>query len=146
MDFKFIMDETLPEEVRIIAHQRTSLVDQIENLVLQYKGADRIAGYTEEELRMLSFDEIECITVLEGKTYAIDGNNQAYRLRYRLYEVEKLLPSYFIRINKSSLANETRLVKFAASFNGAINAIFQSGYTDYVSRRCFAEIKRRYDK
>ena len=66
MDFKFIMDETLPEEVRIIAHQRTSLVDQIENLVLQYKGADRIAGYTEEELRMLSFDEIECITVLEG--------------------------------------------------------------------------------
>ena len=51
----------------------------------------------------------------------------------------------FIRINKSALANEAHLERFTASFNGAVDAVFRSGYREYVSRRCFAEIKRRYD-
>ena len=50
-----------------------------------------------------------------------------------------------MRINKSALANEAHLERFTASFNGAVDAVFRSGYREYVSRRCFAEIKRRYD-
>ena len=94
---------------------------------------------------MLPISDLECITVLDGKTYAIDGKNRRYRLKYRLYELEELLPSGFIRINKSALANEARLERFAVSFNGAVDAVFRCGYREYVSRRCFADIRRRFD-
>lgn len=145
MKFKLIIDAEKDEEVIATVRERSPLTDQIERLVMQYTGTDRIAAYTEDDMKMLLFSDIECITILDGKTYAIDTNNRRYRLKLRLYELEEILPSSFIRINKSTLANETRLERFTASFSGAVDAVFQCGYTEYVSRRCFAEIKRRFD-
>ena len=145
MKFKLIIDKTKDEEVVATVHERSPLTDQIEQLVMQHTGADRIAAYTEDDMKMLPFADIECITILDGKTYAIDTSNTRYRLKLRLYELEEILPSSFIRINKSTLANETKLERFTASFSGAVDAVFKCGYTEYVSRRCFAEIKRRFD-
>ncbi len=145
MKFKLIIDKEKDEEVVATVHARTALTDEIEALVLKYAGADRIPAYREDDMKMLAFSDIECVTVLDGKTYAIDSKNQRYRLRQRLYELEALLPSSFIRINKSTLANENRLDRFAVTYSGAVDAVFQCGYTEYVSRRCFAQIKRRFD-
>lgn len=144
MKFTLIIDEEKDEEIVATVHARTALTDEIEALVLNYAGADRIPGYREDDMKMLSFSDIECVTVLDGKTYAIDRKNQRYRLRPRLYELEALLPASFIRINKSTLANENRLDRFAVTYSGAVDAVFQCGYTEYVSRRCFAQIKRRF--
>ncbi|MBO5079242.1 MAG: LytTR family transcriptional regulator [Oscillospiraceae bacterium] len=144
MKFTLVIDEEKDEEIVATVHARTALTDEIEALVLNYAGADRIPGYREDDMKMLSFSDIECVTVLDGKTYAIDRKNQRYRLRTRLYELEALLPASFIRINKSTLANENRLDRFAVTYSGAVDAVFQCGYTEYVSRRCFAQIKRRF--
>ena len=76
---------------------------------------------------------------------AIDSHGAQYRIQDRLRDLEGILPSYFIRINKSSLANEHRIARFDAVFSGGVDAVFQCGYRDYVSRRCFAEIRRRYE-
>ena len=94
---------------------------------------------------MLSVAEIECITVIDRKVIAIDLNGVSYRIQERLRDLEEILPSYFIRINKSTLANEHRILRFNAAFSGGVDAVFQCGYRDYVSRRCFAEIRRRYE-
>jgi len=145
MKFKLIIDKERDEEVVATVHQRTDLVDAIEALILKHAGTDRIPGYTEDEIQMLNVSQIECITVLDGKIYAIDSKNRRYRLKQRLYELESVLPSSFIRINKSTLANENRLDRFTVAYSGAVDAVFKCGYTEYVSRRCFAQIKRRFD-
>jgi len=124
-------------------HNRTALIDRIEALISSH--SDRIPGYTEDDIKMLSVSEIACVTVLNGKTYAIDSKNCRYRLKQRLYELEQQLPSTFIRINKSTLANETHLDRFKVTYAGSVDAVFQCGYTEYVSRRCFTQIKRRFD-
>lgn len=144
MKFRLIINKEKDEEVVATVHSRSLLIDEIEALILQHAGADRIAGYTEDDIKMLTVSDIECITVLGGKTYAIDTGNRRYRLKQRLYELEAQLPSSFIRINKSTLANENRLDRFAVTYSGAVDAIFQCGYREYVSRRCFAQIKRRF--
>lgn len=146
MKFTLIIDPSKEEEVVARVHDHSALTQQIEELILQYTGSDRIAAYTEEEMKMLTFDQIECITVLDGKTYAIDIRNRKYRLKQRLYELEQQLPSSFIRINKSTLANEKQIERFATVFSGAVDAVFRCGHREYVSRRCFSEIKRRYQK
>ena len=146
MKFRLIVDESKEEEVVVTVHERSTLTDRLEALVMEHTGADRIVAFTEDEMKRLSFSDIECITVLDGKTYAIDTENRRYRLKLRLYELEALLPQYFIRINKSTLANEKRLERFCAGYSGAVDAVFKCGYKEYVSRRCFAEIKRRFDR
>ena len=145
MKFKLIIDKEKDEEVVATVRNRTTLIDEIEALILKHAGTDRIPGYTEDDLRMLRVSEIECVTVLDGKTYAIDTKNRRYRLKQRLYELEQQLPSSFIRINKSTLANEARLDRFQVTYAGSVDAVFKCGYTEYVSRRCFAQIKRRFE-
>ena len=97
-------------------------------------------------MRKLTFEDIECITILDRKVMAIDTRGVRYRLQDRLRDLEEFLPSYFIRINKSTLANEHRIDRFDAAFSGGVDAVFQCGYREYVSRRCFAEIRRRYEE
>ena len=143
MKFKLIIDKEKEEEVVATVHNRTALIDEIEALISKH--TDRIPGYTEDDIKMLSVSEIECVTVLDGKTYAIDSRNRRYRLKQRLYELEQQLPSSFIRINKSTLANEVRLDRFSVTYAGSVDAVFKCGYTEYVSRRCFAQIKRRFE-
>lgn len=146
MKFRLIIEKNEEEEIIAKVHERSSLTEQIEALVQNYAGTDRIYGSTEDDIKLLKFSQIECITVLDGKTYAIDNNAERYRLKQRLYELEEILPANFFRINKSTFANENGLERFSASFNGAVDAIFKCGYKDYVSRRCLAAIKRRLDK
>ena len=145
MKFRLIIDKEKDEEVVATVHARSPLIDEIEALILKHAGTDRIPGYTEDDIKMLSIAEIECITVLDGKTYAIDSQNRRYRLKQRLYELEHQLPSSFIRINKSTLANESALDRFTVTYAGSVDAVFKCGYTEYVSRRCFAQIKRRLE-
>ena len=145
MKYKLIIDKNAEEEIIAIVHAPSSLTQQIENLVCSFSGADCLMGYRDDEMRKLAFEEIECITVLDRKVIAIDTGGRHYRLQDRLRDLEEILPSYFIRINKSSLANEHRIARFDAVFSGAVDAVFRCGYREYVSRRCFAEIRRRYE-
>ena len=145
MKYKLIIDKNAEEEITAIVHAPSSLTEKIENLVLSFSGADGLMGYGEDEMRKLTFEEIECITILDRKVIAIDAHANRYRLWDRLRDLEECLPTYFIRINKSSLANEHRIERFHAAVTGGVDAVFRCGYREYVSRRCFAEIKRRYE-
>ena len=145
MKYRLVIDKQAEEEIIAIVHSPSSLTQQIEDLVCGFSGMDGVLGYRENEMRKLYFPEIECITIIDRKVIAIDAQGVQYRLQDRLRDLEEVLPSYFIRINKSALANEHRIVRFDAGFSGSVDAVFQCGYREYVSRRCFAEIKRRYE-
>ncbi len=145
MKYKLIIDKDADEEIIAVVHEPSSLTQQIETLVCSYSGPDFLMGYREDEMRKLTFSEIECITVLDRKVIAIDGKGSQYRIQDRLRDLEEMLPSYFIRINKSTLANEHRIARFDAAFSGGVDAVFQCGYREYVSRRCFVAIRRRYE-
>jgi len=144
MKYRMIVDQTKEEEVVVTVHAPSGLTERIQQLVQEYTGTDRVAAYLEDDIKMLPFSQIVCITVQDGKTYAVDIKNIRYRLKQRLYEMETILPNSFVRINKSAIANEQQIERFAANFSGAVDVVFRGGYREYVSRRCFAEIKRRY--
>ena len=146
MKFTLIVDKEKEEEVVVTVHNRSALTDAIEALILKDAGESHLTVYTEDELKILNFDQIACITIIGGKTYAVGCDGRQYRVRQRLYELEAKLPSYFIKINKSALANEHQLERFSAGFSGAVDAVFTCGHREYVSRRCFAAIKRRYEQ
>ena len=145
MKYKLIIDKDAEEEIVATVRAPSSLTQEIEDLVRRFSGEDFIVGYREEDMRKLPFGEIECITVLGRRVVAIDTAGNRYFLKERLRDLESALPRYFIRINKSALANERRIQRFDAVFSGGVDAVFDCGYKEYVSRRCFAQIKRRYE-
>lgn len=145
MKYRLVIDKDAEEEIIAVVHAPSSLTEEIENLVCHFSGTDCILGYREDGMRKLPFRDIECLTVLNRRVTAIDTRGERYRVQDRLRDLEALLPSYFIRINKSTLANEHCILQFKAAFSGGVDAIFQCGYREYVSRRCFAEIRRRYE-
>ena len=145
MKYKLIIDKNAEEEITVVAHAPSALTQQIEDLVCSHSGADSIMGHRDDQMRKLAFSEIECITIIGRKVLAIDTGGNRYRIQDRLRDLEDILPSYFIRINKSALANEHCILQFDAAFSGGVDAVFRCGYREYVSRRCFAEIRRRYE-
>ncbi len=144
MKFRLIIDNNSEEEIVATVKEENSLIQKIEALIMEYNGTDKIIAFSEDDTVFLSFDEIECITVSDGKTFAITDKGEQLKLRRRLYEFESIAPSSFIKINKSTIANRLHLKKFTPTFSGGVDAVFKSGHKEYVSRRCFAEIKRRF--
>ena len=146
MKYKLIIDENAADEITLIVREPSALTLEIEDLIRRYQGFDCIVGYNDDEMRKLAFEQIECITVINRRVVAIDTDGNRYTLKDRLRDLEAVLPSYFIRINKSTIANDRRILRFDAAFSGGVDAVFYCGYKEYVSRRCFSEIKRRYEE
>ena len=144
MKFKMIIDKTKEESTVVTIHERTSLVDRIENLILHDSNQECIMAYSEENMEYIPFSVVECIYVCDRKLWLVDSQKKTLRIKATLSEVEKICPEYFIRINKSAIANEKRIQKFCTTMSGAVDVVFKCGYRDYVSRRCFVEIKRRF--
>lgn len=144
MVFKLFIDKNCREEVIANVHERTPLIDEIERLVIQDDISNQLPGYMDDEITMLEIDDIECFVVENEKTYAVCKNGKKYWIRKRLYELEGCLPGHFERISKSAIANWKKISKFKVLLSGAVDAVFQSGYVECISRRCFAELKRRY--
>ena len=144
MIFKLQLDRNHVEEIVATVHQRTALIDEIERLVTQDNLSEQIPGYEEDEIVMLDLKQIDCFFVEDERTYAHCQDGKHYLIRRRLYELEKNLPGYYERISKSAIANWPRISRFRVQLSGAVDAVFKSGYTECISRRCFAELKRRY--
>ena len=144
MIFKLQLDMNHVEEIVATVHQRTALIDEIERLVTQDNLSEQIPGYEEDEIVMLDLKQIDCFFVEDERTYAHCQDGKQYLIRRRLYELEKSLPGYYERISKSAIANWPRISRFRVQLSGAVDAVFKSGYTECISRRCFAELKRRY--
>lgn len=144
MKFRIVIDKEKEEEVVARVHSRTPLIDEIEALVTRDGTAEEIPGYDEDDIKMLKIKEVEAFYIEDGKTYATYSDKKHYRVKLHLYELETILPKNFEKINKSNIANMKHIVRFRTSLNGAVDAEFKSGFSDYISRRCFAELKRRY--
>ncbi len=144
MIFRLYIDKSCREEVVANVHERTPLIDEIERLVLQDSAADQMAGYRDDEIIMLEISDIECFLTESDRTYAVDAKGEKYLVRKRLCELENTLPAGFERISKSAIANWKRIARFRVQLSGAVDAVFKSGYVECISRRCFADLKRRY--
>ena len=144
MIFRLNLNPKCDEEIIANVHERTPLIDEIEKLVTKDNVNDQLTGYLEDEIKILKVDEVECFFVEDEKTYALYSDKKKYVIKKRLYELETILPTDFIKINKSAIANSKKISKFKVLLSGAVDAQFASGYTECISRRCLVEVRRRF--
>ncbi len=140
MKCKIIIDKNRDEEVFVYAHEKTKLVEEIENLVLG--NSLELIGYKDREAVKLRPFEVCCFLVEDNRVYAITDEDKLM-IKQRLYQLEETLDDSFVKINQSCIANINKIQRFNASFAGALLVVFKNGYSDYVSRRKIKTVKER---
>lgn len=140
MKFRLIIDKNREEEVIVYSHNKTKLTDEIEKLV--ENDSTELVGYIEREVYKLSLSEIYCFVAEDNNVYAITAENR-FRVKMRLYQLEEMLDTSFIKINQSCIVNVRKILKFDASLAGALRVTLKNGYSDYVSRRNVKNVKER---
>ena len=104
--------------------------------------SNQLLAYDDKDVITLSLDKIVLITIIDNKTYAICTNKKQYQIKKRIYQLIEELPKYFWRVNKSSIVNRYQISRFEETQTASVNIIMKNGLTDYVSRRCFAKIRK----
>lgn len=137
---EIIIDPDCEEKVLIYVKEKSSLAEEIKKLAEQ--NPTELFGYRDSEISKLELADINCISVINNKVYAI-CDKERYLLKERLYSLEEKLPENFVKINQSCLANIRKMERFDTSISGTLKIRFKNGYTDYVSRRQLKTIKER---
>lgn len=140
MKFEIVIDADCDEKVVVYAHERSRLVDELEQLVLQRPL--ELVGRAGKSAVMFEPSDVYCFIVENGKVYALTVKEKL-QLDRRLYQLESQLSDGFVKINQSCIANFKKIDRFSASFSGALEVRFKNGYTDYVSRRRLKYVKER---
>ena len=66
---------------------------------------------------------------------AVHSKNQIFYTRLKLYELEELLPSSFMRVSKSSIINTEKIRSIKKNITGASEVEFEESHKSaYVSR------------
>lgn len=140
MKCEVIIDPAAEEKAVIYAREHNEQLEKLKKLI-EETGTE-LVGYGNGEIKILNPADICCVTVLDGKVYAV-CEKENFVLKQRLYEVEAMLPETFVKVNQSCLANLRKVERFDASVSGTLMLRFRNGYTDYVSRRQLKFIKER---
>lgn len=143
MRFKYIKDEK--NIVEVYCNERTTLVNQIEQLVNNSEfcvDGVNCYGYLENDIVPLAVNEIQRFYVEDDKTYAAIENKK-YQIKMRLYQIEETLKDQFVKINKSSIVNISYIKKFSSDWSGYLLVEMKNGDKDYISRRQLKVVKER---
>ena len=140
MKLQIVINPNRDEEIVIYAKKRAQLINEIEELV-KSESVDLI-GFVENEAVKLNLNDVYCFITEDNKVYAMT-QNEKYRLKLRLYQLEEKLNKNFVKINQSCIANIKKIDKFKATVGGSLNVIFKNGYVDFVSRRNLKNVKER---
>lgn len=140
MKLRIVLNKEHEEEILIYAHEKSRLVCEIEELI--NNSSIGFIGYNENETVKLNLNDVYCFFTENNKVYALIENDK-YKLKYRLYQIEEKLNNNFVKINQSCIANVKKIDRFKASVGGSLTVIFKNGHRDFVSRRNLKNVKER---
>lgn len=100
----------------------------------------QINGFLEDKLYIINPNDIFQIYSENGKVYAKTSDN-TFLIKYRLYEIEKILDNNFIRISNSEIININKVKNLDFAILGTIKINFVNQTYTYASRRFIKKIK-----
>ncbi|WP_107947283.1 LytTR family DNA-binding domain-containing protein [Lysinibacillus parviboronicapiens] len=126
-------------EVHIYANEYNV---QIEQLMKQLKKneVNVIDGYRDNEIHMLKTNEIYCIYA-EGIKVFFQTEEEEFESKRRVYELEQLLGDKFVRVNKSTLVNLSKITSIQLGPLGSTKLFLENEISIVVSRNYLKKLK-----
>ena len=115
------------------------------------KSIQKIEETIQQENQIINFtfykDNIEYYIPLNTILFFETSSNEIYKVKYKLYELEEILPINFIRVSKSTILNVDHI--FSIEKNLTASSIVQFNKTHkqvYVSRNYYKKLKERINE
>lgn len=106
------------EFIDLYIHEKNKSIDILIDYIENEKYASiKLSCYKKEEIFKIKSDDIYYIETSRDKLL-VHTRNEIYEYKNRLYELEKILPSKFIRISKSTILNLEMVMSYNPMFNG----------------------------
>jgi DNA-binding LytR/AlgR family response regulator len=140
-----IIDGITEDEVLI----RCSRVDETIQKIHQYIQSlsnSKITFYKKNQEFYFPLDDVLFFETEGERIYAHTAND-AYLIKYRLYELEGILPRHFVRVAKSTIVNIIQVYSITRNLTASspINFIDSHKHV-YASRSYFKELRQRLDE
>lgn len=140
MKVRLEIDDTLNEDEIVIRTKEYS--DEIKQLIESFKSKPKIQFFKQETEYYLDLDSILFFESDQGKVFA-HTTNDMFSTVQKLYELEKILPNYFIRISKSTILNIQKIYSLSHSVSSHLVTFQNSHKQVYVSRMYYKVLKER---
>lgn len=146
MKIRIEIDEGMDEsEVIIRCPSINDEIQQIQNAVSSVNSSNqKFILYRNDTEYYVALQDILFFET-EGANINVHTRDQVYQAKYRLYELEEMLPGHFIRVSKSTIANTKEI--FSLSKNNLSTtsvAEFSNSHKQVFVSRHYAKTLKEY--
>lgn len=147
MKVRIEIDSNIEEdEIIIKCKELTKSIQKIEETIQQ---ENQIINFTFYKDNTEYYIPLNSILFFETSGNEINAHtsNKIYKVKYKLYELEEILPINFIRVSKSTILNVDHI--FSIEKNLTASSIVQFNKTHkqvYVSRNYYKKLKERINE
>ena len=148
MKIRIELDEQITEEEVVIRCQ--SLTEEIQDIQRAIRDRiskkQRLVFYKGDTEYYLPLDSILFFETEEKNVCAHTADN-VYQVRYRLYELEEILPGHFMRISKSTILNTDKVLSISRNLTASSVVEFWNTHKQvYVSRYYYKPLKLKLEE
>lgn len=148
MKIKIEFDDSIDEEEVIIrCNELSDKIQNIQRTLSELNGTvNSLVFYKHETEFYLSLDQI---LFFETGSDGVSAHtlNDIFQTRYKLYELEELLPGYFMRISKSAILNTRKVYSISRNLTASSLVEFQNSHKQvYVSRNYYKPLKNKLEE
>lgn len=144
MKIRIEIDQNLEEEEIVIRCKELSkTVQKVQQSITDIASIPKLVFYKNEVEYYLSLDSI---LFFETSDNMVDAHTKddTYQIKLRLYELENILPSHFVRISKSTILNINDVYSIDRNITSSSIIRFYKSYKQvYVSRMYYKILKQR---
>lgn len=148
MKIRIEIDENLiDEEVIVRGSSLNEQVQQIQRALSEiFKQKQRIVFHKDETEYYLPLAEILFFET-DGKAIHAHTADDIYLIKHRLYELEEILPGYFMRVSKSTILNVRCIYAINRSVSTSCVVQFKDTHKQvYVSRYYYKPLRNRLEE
>lgn len=144
MKIRIEVDHDLNEdEIIIRCKSLNRQIQKVEQSIRDFSKTPGICFYQKDVEYYISLDEILFFET-EGTMMLAHTVDEVYQVKYRLYELEELLPSYFLRVAKSTILNIHHIYSINKNITASSIVEFNKSHKQvYVSRMYYKILKQR---
>ncbi len=134
-------------EVIIRCAEINEEVQRLQQVIMSLAANKRqMVFYQKEKEYYFSVDQILFFET-EASGMSAHTNHEVFQVKYKLYELEELLPSYFMRVSKSTILNTREVYSVTKSLTASSMVEFKNTHkTVYVSRNYYKSLKYKLDQ
>jgi DNA-binding LytR/AlgR family response regulator len=135
-------DKIKEDEIIIRCKEQNDLVIRLEKYIKDLNNI-KLLFYKEDQEYYLNSNDILFFET-DGNSISAHTNTDMYYVKYKLYELENLLPNNFIRVSKSTIVNINHILSINKNITSSSLIEFSKTHKQvFVSRFYYRDLKER---